>query len=289
LADKVDTYWSEVDRELQRYPAVPDLEPLQMRSTDFATVYGVRLTSLGPYRIFGYYSVPVGDGPFPGLLQTPRYGSVNHVPAYELRQRYAVLTIMHRGQRLADQPFAAAYPGLLTLSIDNPARYIYRGIVADCLRAAEFLLSRAEVDAEHIGIVGDDLALLTAARRPGFTAVQASGLLLYRLLEASERTHAYPIEEVQDVLRAHPQNQAAMARTLALFDPLQHAPRVSARTLLTVGDPGALGGPEWLQPLAEKLQGPVEQYRLTHQGRTDHDWIDAWLAQQLRPHGAPVS
>jgi cephalosporin-C deacetylase-like acetyl esterase len=289
LADDVDTYWSEVDRELQQYPAVPDLEPLQMRSTDFATVYSVRLTSLGPYRIFGYYSVPVGDGPFPGLLQTPRYGSVNHVPAYELRQRYAVLTIMHRGQRLADQPFAAAYPGLLTLGIDNPATYIYRGIVADCLRAAEFLQSRTEVDPDHVGIVGDDLALLTAARRPGFAAAQASGLLLYRLLEASERSHAYPIEEVQDVLRAHPENRAAVARTLTLFDPLHHAPRVSARTLLTVGDPGALGGPEWLQPLAERLGGPVEQYQLTHLGRTDHDWVETWLAQQLRPRGAPVA
>jgi cephalosporin-C deacetylase len=271
---------------------VPDLEPLNMRSTDFATVYAVRLTSLGPYRIFGYYSVPVGDGPFAGLMQTPRYGSVNHVPAYELRQRYAVLTVMHRGQRLADQPFAAAYPGLLTLGIDKPADYIYRGIVADCLRAAEFLMSRAEVDPERIGIVGDDLALLTAARRPRFAAVHASGLLLYRLLEALERTQAYPIEEVQDELRAHPENRAAVGRTLALFDPLHHAPRVSARTLLSVGDPGALGGPEWLQPLAGKLGGPVEQYQLTHRGHTDHDWVDAWLAtwlaQQLRPSGAPV-
>ena len=95
--------------------------------------------------------MPAGPGPFPGLLLTPRYGSVNHLPAYDDRERYAVLQIMHRGQRLADQPFAAAYPGLLTHGIDDPATYVYRGIVADCLRGAEFLLARPQVDRARLG------------------------------------------------------------------------------------------------------------------------------------------
>ena len=112
--------------------------------------------------------MPKGEGPFPGLLIAPGYGSVNHLPHLDDRQRYVTLILMHRGQRLADQPFAASYPGLLTLGIDDPATYIYRGIVADCLRGAEFLLSRPEVDTSRVGIVGDDLALITAARRPGF-------------------------------------------------------------------------------------------------------------------------
>ncbi len=198
-----DAYWDAVDRELAAYPAAPELEVLPLRTTDDATVFSVRLTSIGPYRIFGYYSVPVGDGPFPALLQTPGYGSVNHVPAYELRQRYVVLTIMHRGQRLADQPFAASYPGLLTLGIDDPATYVYRGIVADCLRGADFLLSRSEVDAGRVGVIGGDLALIVAARRPEVAAVQASGLLHYRMLESARRTREYPVEELNDYLRVY--------------------------------------------------------------------------------------
>ena len=73
----------------------------------------------------------------------------------------------------------------------------------------------------------------------------------------------------------------AVARTLAHFDPAAHAGRVTATTLLSVGDPGSIGGPEWLEPLAGALGGRVEQYRLTHEGATDHDWIDAWTAGQL--------
>jgi cephalosporin-C deacetylase len=274
-------YWADLDRELARLEPAPELDRLPIRSTDFATVYGLRLTSLGPYRIFGYLSVPHGDGPWPGLLLTPRYGSVNHVPAYELRQRYVVLTAMHRGQRLADQPFAAAYPGLLTLGIADPATYIYRGIVADCLRAAEFLQTHPAVDPTRVGVTGDDLALITAARRPRFAAVAADGLMFYRLLEACERTDAYPAEEVNDHLRAQPDQRDLIAPVLALFDPVNHAAGISARTVLSLGDPGSLGGPEWLEPLVAALGGPVESYRLTHRGRIDHDWHDAWLAREL--------
>ena len=283
-----DAYWDQVDRELAAYPAAPELEILPLRTTDFATVYGVRLTSIGPYRVFGYYSVPVGAGPFPALLQTPGYGSVNHVPAYADRQRYAVLTIMHRGQRLADQPFRAAYPGLLTLSVDDPATYVYRGIAADCLRGAEFLLSRPEVDAQRVGVVGADLALIVAARRPSFAAVQASGLLHYRLIEAARRSREYPVEELNDYLRAHPDRAERVARTLAYVDPLHHAARVTAPTQLAVGDPGSVGGPEWLEPLAAALGGPVERYALTHEGKTDHDALDAWLAGRLGVQQSPV-
>ena len=276
-----DAYWAAVDRELARYPAAPELEPLPLRSTDFATVYALRLTSIGPYRIFGYYSVPIGEGPFPGLLVTPRYGSVNHLPHYDDRRRYAVLVLMHRGQRLADQPFQAEYPGLLTLGIDDPAGYIYRGIVADCLRGAEFLLGRPEVDPARVAISGDDLALITAARRPRFSAAQIGGLMFYRMLEACKLSESYPLEEINDHVRTYPEREAAVARTLSFFDPRHHAASVVATTLLTVGDPGAPGGPEWLEPLSASLGDRVEHYAFTHEGGADGDWLDAWLAERM--------
>jgi cephalosporin-C deacetylase len=268
-------FWEEVDRELARIPAAPELEQLPLRSTDFATVYAVRSNSLGSYRTFAYLSLPNAGGPFPSLIETPRYGSVNHVPAYELRQRYVVFTIMHRGQRLADVPFAAAYPGLLTLGIDDAAQYVYRGIVADCLRGTEFLLGYPGIDTDRVGIIGDDLALITAARRPRIAAVQLTGLMFYRLLEASGRTAEYPLEEVNDTLRTYPEQREAISRTLALFDPLHHARDVTAQTLI------AADGAGWLQPLLDALGSRAEVYQLSHEGRTDHDALDRWLAERL--------
>jgi cephalosporin-C deacetylase-like acetyl esterase len=95
-----DTYWDAVDQELARYPAAPTLERLALPSDELSTVYAVRITSSGPYRIFGYLSVPPGAGPFPGLLVAPHYGSVNHLPHLDDRRRYVAPSFCSRCRRL---------------------------------------------------------------------------------------------------------------------------------------------------------------------------------------------
>lgn len=279
-------YWEKVDAELAATPVAPYLEDSPRRTAPFARAYNLRLTSIGPSRIFGYYSVPDGSGPFPALLHVPRYGSVNNPPGWEERQRFAILTLMHRGQRLADQPFAAAYPELLTLGIEDPGTYIYRSIVADCLRGLEFLLSRPEIDASRIGVVGDDLALLTAARRPGVAAVHAAGLMLYRLIEAGQHVGDYPREEINDYLRANPGQAAAVAHTLAYFDARNHGPTIKAPLLLTVDPESPCDSTAWLAPLTKSLAGPVEELPLTYEDGADRDRVDAWLSARLgvAPH-----
>jgi cephalosporin-C deacetylase len=282
-----DAYWDRLDEELRRFDPAPELEETPLRSTPFSTSFDVRLTSVGPYRIFGFLSIPHGEGPFPAVLNLPRYGSVNNPPRYDDRERYVVLTLMHRGQRLADQPFAAEYPGLLTLGIDSPATYIYKQIIADCLRGSEFLFNRPEVDRSRIGLVGDDLAVLVAGRRQGFQAVSVSGTFFYRMMEARERTSAYPLEEINDYLRAYLDREEAVAETLAYFDPINHAPNVYGQVLLTEQDEGGVGGPSWLDPLAAAFGADVRRYGLTHEGGTDNDYLDAWMAEQLQVETRP--
>ena len=279
--EEIDAYWQAVDSELAATSARPSLEVDHERSCQAYTMYRVRLTGIGPYRLFAYYSTPTGDGPFPALYEVPRYGSVNHVPDHLDRLRYVVLTLMHRGQRLADSPFVAPYPGLLTLGIEDPATYIYRAIVADCLRGAEFLLDRPEVDPHRVAVTGDDLALLTAARRSGFSLVRHATPMLYRALEARLLSSDYPIEELNDLLRLKPEVQSQVSRTLALFDPLAHAPKITAKTIITVGAQGTSSGADFLAPLLQRLGGEVSTYELTFAGGTDHDRLDAIVAEQL--------
>ena len=252
-----EAYWDGVDEELARYPMAAEMERNALRSTEFATVYNVRLTSIGPYRIFGYYSVPVGDGPFPGLMNAPRYGSVNHVPHYDDRERYATLTLMHRGQRLADQPFAASYPGLLTLGIDSPATYIYRGIVADCLRGAEFLLSRPEVDGEPCrhrrGRSGADHRRAAAAvhraaggRADVLSDARSGGALLRLPGRGDQRLPPHLPGAARDRSRTRS----------PISTRCNHAARVRATTLLITGDAGAINGPEWLRTAGGRARRP---------------------------------
>src|SRR5262245_60644770 len=198
-------YWQHALNDLARCPARPEIEPLPLRSTDFATLYGVRLSSFGPYRLFGYLSIPKGTGPFPAIYYPPKYQSVLEIlpqgTANLQRSRYITFSLAGRGQRTADSPYAAMFPGQLTDGIDDPAAYVFRGIAADAVRGLEFLLTRPELDRSRMVVAGNDMALITAALAPGATHVVTTPALFYRTMELAPRTQAYPLEEINDHLR----------------------------------------------------------------------------------------
>ena len=100
---------------------------------------------------------------------------------------------------------------------------------------AEFLCGRDEVDPDRIALRGNDLVLLTAAHRPCFKAALVDAPFFYGAMEARRHTDGYPLEELNDYLRVAPEAEGGMARTLALFDPLHHAPVVRATTMFATG------------------------------------------------------
>src|SRR5262245_44473068 len=111
-----DPYWQGALDELARYPASPEIDALRLRSTEFATLYGLKLTRVGPYRLYRYQSIPTGSGPFPAIYYAPKYQSVLEIipqgTANLQRSRYITFSLAARGQRNADTPYAAMFPGL---------------------------------------------------------------------------------------------------------------------------------------------------------------------------------
>jgi cephalosporin-C deacetylase len=276
--DGFDAYWDAIDEGLSAIPAAPESEALPLHSTDVSTTYRVKLTGLGRYRFNVFLSIPDGPGPFPALMLVPGYGSVVVPPSYDDRVRYVAMAVRHRGTRGADMPYAARYPGLLTDGIADPQAWQFRGILADLLRAFEYLVGLPMVDPGRIAINGSDAGVIVAARRPQATSVAVTTPFFTRLAEHYPTTEAYPFEEINDHLRAYPGDQPSIDATLALFDPVHHAPRVTCPALVSIGDPGGFGGPEWMAPLLDGLGGGVERHQMTHEGQTDYDAIDRWLA-----------
>jgi cephalosporin-C deacetylase len=127
--------------------------------------------------------------------------------------------------------------------------------------------------------------VLTAARRPVFSAVEVGGALLYQAA-ARESEPGYPLEELNDHLRARPDTADALARTLAFFDAGRHAAAVRADVRVSVPpeEPAAQSGR--LARLAADLGSGTTRYVLTHEGQTDADAADRWLAERL---GVPAS
>ena len=277
-------YWQQTLDDLARYPARPELELLPLRCTDFATLYSVRLSSLGPYRLFGYLSIPTGTGPFPAIYYAPKYQSVLEIipqgTANLQRSAYVTFALAGRGQRNADTPYAAMFPGLFTEGIDHATSYIFRGIAADAVRGFEFLLARPEVDSARVVVVGNDMALITAALHPAATYVVTTPALFYNTVELAPKTQAYPLEELNDYLRAYPERLEAVRATLAYYDLRAFAPRLTATTLLIAGAAGPLLNRQALTPLVAALPGRVTVYDSEQSSYKDGLYIERWVAAQ---------
>jgi cephalosporin-C deacetylase-like acetyl esterase len=172
------------------------------------------------------------------------------------------------------------FPGLLTEGITSATAYIFRGIAADSVRGLEFLLTRPELDPRHVVVVGNDLALITAALHPGATHLVTAPALFYDTVDMARQTTAYPLEEINDYRRAFPAQTEAVQRTLAYYDLRAFAPRVRATTLFMAGAPGSLLAGQALAPLTRALQGQVTVRDSEQSSYKDGLYVETWMAAQ---------
>ena len=271
-----DQYWKKVEDELASIQPAAERTELHLRSAPEAKVYGLKLTSLDHYRIFAYFCVPSGKGPFPVIYRLPNYGSVVHIPPFEERCKYISVALCHRGQRLSDQPFAAKYPGLLTSGIDSKQNYIYRSIVADCLRVMDYLVSCDDVDSQKISLVGGDLALFTAALRDSASVLFYTPSLFYKALHKATATQNYPLEEFNDYLRSFPESIDQISQTLAYFEPMNFASRVKSEVMLMEESEGDAND------LAVSFAREIERSGSKHSSYKDGVVMAEWLSKKLQ-------
>ena len=276
-----DQYWKKVEDELASIQPAAERTELHLRSAPEAKVYGLKLTSLNHYRIFAYFCVPSGKGPFPVIYRLPNYGSVVHIPPFEERCKYISVALCHRGQRLSDQPFAAKYPGLLTSGIDSKRNYIYRSIVADCLRVMDYLVSCDDVDSQKISLVGGDLALFTAALRDSASVLFYTPSLFYKALHKAKATQNYPLEEFNDYLRSFPESIHQISQTLAYFEPMNFASRVKSEVMLMEESEGDAND------LAVSFAREIERSGSKHSSYKDGVVLAEWLSKKLQT-GEPL-
>ena len=235
-----DAFWERIEAQLAETDADIAIERDGFYSQPEWDVFRMRYTSTGGHRLFAWLSVPHGDGPFPALIRMPDYASVHDIIYTPLRHRAVVMNATHRGQRNSDGLAQASYPGLLTDGIASADEYTLFGAYADALRAVDVL--GGQNIAELSGVLaltgaglGASLALATAARRPGVSAVAADTPLALGHPAALEPGLGYPLAELGDYVRANPGSENAVASLLWVVNPVTTAPAVRCPVLMSAG------------------------------------------------------
>ena len=255
------SFWYTVGKELAEIPVAPEVESIPMRSTDFADLYGVRLSSIGPYRLFGYLSIPKGDGPFPVIYYVPKNASVLEIipqgTSNEIRSRYITFSLACRGMRNSDSPYAAMYPGQLTDGLGSHETYVYRGIVADTVRGADYIMTRPEVDKNRVAAWGNDNAILAAALHDSITHIVSTPAYLFDPIESLSKTDSYPLAEFGDYIRSNPSNSDMARSILEYFNLRWHAQSITANTLIMADHEDGIYSTETLSDLKELIPGEI--------------------------------
>ena len=203
-------------------------------------VYRLHYSTSGGHRLFAWLSVPKdASGPLPALIRLPDYASVHDIIYTPLRHEAVVINVTHRGQRNSDGAYRASYPGLLTDGIGDGESWVMLGAYADALRGLDALLAQDLAEVGHVALwgvgLGGSLALSLASRRSSVGSVAVDTPMPLGHPVALEAGLGYPLGEIGDYLRAHPDRLADVERTLALLDPLGDAAGVKVPTLLSAG------------------------------------------------------
>ena len=235
-----DDYWNGVLEQASTVPLEPEVVLDPLRSSADTEVYEVFYNSLDWVRIAGWYCLPwERQGPLPAILQLPGYLMEPPIPKNWSRKGYAAFSVAPRGKLRSNRQFNPGYPGLLTYSMTDRNTYSYRGFYVDAWRAVDFLLSRDEVDQEHIGVTGNSqgggLTITTAAIRPEVVAASAGAPYLCGFMDAIELTHTYPYQEINDFLRLHPERRPEVEETLTYFDGINFADKIHCPIIVNIG------------------------------------------------------
>src|SRR5438309_1163586 len=238
--DDFDAVWEHVLRQAAAIPLEAEVVPDPLRTSNDVEVFEVFYTSLDHVRVASWYCRPARQAePSPAIMLLPGYQMDPPIPKEWARKGYIALSVAARGKLRSNRQFNPGYPNLLTHNIVDRHTYAYRGFYVDTWRGIDFLLARPEVEPTLLGVTGSSqgggLTIMTAAMRPEVRAASAGAPYLCGFADAIELTHTYPYEEINDYVRRHPERRADVEQTIAYFDGINFADRISCPIIMNIG------------------------------------------------------
>jgi cephalosporin-C deacetylase len=291
-------FWDGVMAEVASIPLEPQISPEPMRSNEDVQVAQATYRSLGGLQISTWYCVPArGTGPFPALINFPGYKGEPTLRRDWGAKGVVTLTVAVRGKLRSNSGFNPGYPGLLTHGVESRDAYGYKGVIADCVRGVDFLLSRPEVDSERIFAFGTSqgggLTLITSALRSAIKGGVSGYAFLCCFPESMKMLRSYPYDELSCYARAYPDRVPQMIETLRYYDAVNFAAWITCPMAVGIALEDEVCPPETSYAAYRALTGPKELWMFPNSGHGNaHDYPArerAWLERQIllsKPQGA---
>ena len=288
--DDFDQFWEGVLSGLNGIPLDSKVTHDPLRSTETARVYQVCYRSLDDLEIFGWYAVPTtGDGPFPAVLILPGYKSEPALRRDWAGKGVAALSVAVRGKLPSSAEFNPGYPGLLTHGVEDRDTYSYKGVISDCVRGVDFLLSRPEVDAERLYCCGSSqgggLTLITTGLRHEIKAGVAGYPFLCCFPESMRMLRSYPYDELSCYARAYPDRVEQALDTLRYFDAVNFSPRIECPMVVGIAMEDEVCPPETSYAAYRLLNNERELWLFPNSGHGNAHAYPAreaqWLQQRI--------
>src|SRR5262245_56941092 len=253
-----DAFWDDVLQQASAIPLDAQMIPDPLRTSDDVEVFQAFYTSADHVRIAAWYCRPAKRAErTPAIMFLPGYQMDPPIPKEWARKGYIALSVAPRGTLRSNRQFNPGYPNLLTHNITDRHTYAYRGFYVDTWRGIDFLLSRPEVDPARLGVTGSSqgggLTITTAAMRPEVRAAAAGAPYLVGYIDAIGLTHTYPDEEINDYLRLHPESRRDVEATVAYFDGINFADRITCPIVVNIGLQDNVCPPETGYALFERI------------------------------------
>ena len=288
--DDFKEFWTEVMADASRIPLDARVSPEPMRSNENVQVAQATYRSLDGLEIAAWYCVPAkGEGPFPAIIQFPGYKSEPALLRDWGAKGVITLSVAVRGKLRSNSRFNPGYPGLLTHGIESRDTYSYEGVISDCSRAVDFLLSRPEVDTQRIfacGISqGGGLTLITTALRPEIKGAVSGYPFLCCFPESMAMLRSYPYDELNCYARAYPERVPQMLETLRYYDAVNFVGWINCPMAVGIALEDEVCPPETSFAAYASLAGPKELWLFPDSGHANaHDYTAKeaeWLDRQI--------
>jgi cephalosporin-C deacetylase-like acetyl esterase len=278
-------FWNQARQELEQVD--PQFEVIPQPSANDARVdlYEVRMRSLGNVRVAGWYEVPRKPGRYPAILRVPGYGQ--NMRPIDRFEDMVVFSFNVRGHGNSQQDVKGRPQDYWIRGLDDKQDYYYRGAYLDCLRAVDFLVSRPEVDAKRIAIMGGSqgggFSFATAALDPRIAA-SAPDIPFMADFVRYFQTSNWP-EMDQWIAAKEKRTWPRTLRTLSYFDTMNLAPWIRCPVFMGVGLQDPICPPSTNFTLYNRVPGK-KQYRVYPfsghgVGAGHRELVFRWLREQL--------